>query len=755
MQKTSKEYKESMKSQLRNRSYMMISFGLINQEAQANARIEGDDFAYYSTKDNMFGQRTDDVVYATLEEEFTKVDGSMFFLPRERPNNTYYDTGLISRDVVPLSGYELLISLNVLPTDIKGITIDFGEAYAVDFDICTSSGGVIEVRDNDQQLFRTEEVLEYTSYIRIVFYRMRHGYTRMRIYSIQLGIGLVYYNNDIMDSKLDSYVSPISENVSQIDFEVKLQNYDHYFNVDNPNSAINFLETGQEMYVYYGYNIDDDDPDKIEWFKAARLECSEWLSDDYTATIRGQDSLRNMDTEYYKGIVRSTAVTFYQLAEDVLQEAGIDLYYLDPYLKKMKTYNPLPRVPYRQALQIIANACRCVLMQDRNGRIMIKSSFEPEYAVTCNGAMQYANLGNMRNDDDKDEYGELNTNYTTADGEMFFLPHDFSEATRYTGYVSSQLSDENGEFDTNPMLMATQETQSMYYGLRMVFGQALPAEIIFRTYNNGDLVEEFTETEDIVKNYILVHDFDDFDYMEIEFTKTAEPYNRIVVNYFAFGDISNFTMERWDMTSSPTAIKQERIKDVEVVSYSYQQGLPEEALMGEELEVTQVPTVKTYYLVSASYGYRGTFGDSAVTILESGAYYVTVQINNTGSHWLEIYGHKYNVVQQTTVRHLNNRGKTIKWENPLVSWWKESGDNTPTVAENLADWLKDYYLASIEYEYDTRGNPELDANDIIYQENEFRPGMKVMLYSHTVKFRQSLSGHVLARRYNHIPTGGD
>ena len=41
MQKVSNEYKASMKSSLRERSYMMISFGLVNQEAQANATVMG------------------------------------------------------------------------------------------------------------------------------------------------------------------------------------------------------------------------------------------------------------------------------------------------------------------------------------------------------------------------------------------------------------------------------------------------------------------------------------------------------------------------------------------------------------------------------------------------------------------------------------------------------------------------------------------------------------------------------------------
>ena len=48
MQKVSKAYKESMKSSLRERAYIMLSFGLINQEAQAKASVEDGDFAYYA-----------------------------------------------------------------------------------------------------------------------------------------------------------------------------------------------------------------------------------------------------------------------------------------------------------------------------------------------------------------------------------------------------------------------------------------------------------------------------------------------------------------------------------------------------------------------------------------------------------------------------------------------------------------------------------------------------------------------------------
>lgn len=151
--------------------------------------------------------------------------------------------------------FELTINLNTVAIDFKGITIDFGENYPVDFDMVSSSGQVIEFRGNDQAVFSTEEVLTDTTQVKLVFYSMKNPKSRVRIYSIRFGYGLVYYNQDVMSSSLESYVSPIGADVPQIDFSVQLKNYDHYFNVDNPKSAINFLETGQEMEIYYGYQL--------------------------------------------------------------------------------------------------------------------------------------------------------------------------------------------------------------------------------------------------------------------------------------------------------------------------------------------------------------------------------------------------------------------------------------------------------------------------------------------------------------------
>jgi len=737
MQKVSKAYKESMKSSLRERAYIMLSFGLINQEAQAKAKVEDGDFAYFSNLANVFTEKTEDTVYATLEEDFTKVDGSMFFLPRRNNSDSYYDTGLVSKSLLSEAQCELVINLNVAATDFKGITINFGENYPIDFDVISSTGQTVEFRGNTLSEWSTEEVFENTTHLRLVFYSMKKPQSRLRIYFIRFGYGLVYYNDSIMSSTLDSYVSPIGADVPQIDFSVTLKNYDHYFNVDNPKSAINYLETGQEMEIYYGYQLPGTN--EIEWVRGNHLLCSEWESDDYTATIRCQDIFRNMDTEYYRGIYSSAGKSYYDLAEEILKDAGLTDYYIDPRLKKLYTKNPIPRVQHKEALQIIANACRCVLSQTRYGTIQIKSSFEPEATATAETQAEYSKVGNILNEDPKDEYGTFATNYSTVNGGMYFLPRDLNGNVLNTGYISEAISDENCLFGTNPVITITQEAACMYYGAKFVFGHSLPAAIKIRTYNNGNFVEEYEVEETIEKTTVVIHEFNDFDVMEIEFTKTAEPYNRIVLNHFSFGDITDFTMDRTDMTSSPKAIKQELIKEVVVPCYSYQSGTQEESLVSEEVEIVS-GSIVTFFVGEPSYNFRVTLGDgtTGVSIVESGNYYVTLKFTVTGTYRLEVFGYRYKIVERYVTKTLNNRGKTIKWENPLIS--------DMTMATDLAEWLADYYKAGIEYEYTTRGNPEIDATDIVYQENEFHPDMKVNIYRHTINFKQSLSGKVTARR---------
>lgn len=372
-------------------------------------------------------------------------------------------------------------------------------------------------------------------------------------------------------------------------------------------------------------------------------------------------------------------------------------------------------------------------------------------ATVDNGSYAYySNKDNIFGEHiDDTVYATLEEEFTKVDGSMFFLPRA-TEGGRYydTGIVSDKLVSEArcevvislNTIAKNPVVTITMEAIRAYYGLKLVFGTALPAAFTIRTYKGDEPVNEYpVEKDEINTTSIILRDFDDFDVMKIEFTKTAKPYNRIVLNYFSLSDVVDFTMNRRDMTSSPKAIKQELIKEVIVPCYTYQENNREENLVYEDIDVV-AGEVETYYIQDPSYGYKVKLDEveGKATVVAWSNYFVTIKFNVTGSFKLEVQGYRYKIVEKYATVSLNARGKTVKWKNPLIS-------NT-TTANELAAWLADYYTAGIEYEYDTRGNPELDATDIVYQENEFHDGMRVNIYRHTVNFKQAFSGRVTARR---------
>ena len=735
MQRVSNEYRTSMKSPLRERAHILVSFGLVNQAAQANAQIRPSKYAYFSNLE-IFRDYKDEPIYGTFEENFTKVDGSMSFLPREGMG-VYYNNGLISEDVIVDQECVIEISLNGITTNVKGLSILFGENYPVSFDVIANTGHKIEVRNNTKPEWTTEEVLRNINGVKIIIKSMRLPKSRVRIFAIKFGYGLVYDNDSVLSSTLNSYVSPIGADLPQIDFSVQIKNYDHYFNVDNPNSAVNFFETGQEMNAMYGYDLPDSK--KIEWIQGTRLLCSGWESDDSTATIRCQDVLRNMSSEYHKGTYSDNGRDFYSLIQDVLTDAGIKQYYIEPLLKKVYTKNPIPKVKHKEALQILANACRCTLSQSRLGVIQIKSKYMPKISVSANDEASYSKVSNVLKDIPKSEYASFAKNYTKVDGTLFFLPRS-GKAALETGYVSNQISGDDGRFTNNPVVTFAMDNTRSYYGMKLIFGQSLPKEFIIRTYAGDTNVNEYTIGEnEISREMVISEEFDDCNKIQIEFIETATPHNRITLNYFSLNDTVNFKMERDDMLSSPKSIKQELIKEIIVPCYIYQKDNTEVSLFSNNVTAVNGKT-ETFYFQDSSYNYRVMLNDTTgrADIVEQGSYYITIRYKVQGTYKLDIRGYKYKITERYAVKKLNNDGKTVKWKNPLVS--------DIEMAEKLAEWLGEYYSASVEYEYDTRGNPEMDSADVIYQENEFVENMKVNVYRQTLAFNQAFSGKVTARR---------
>ena len=184
MQYVSSEYKAAMKQAARNKSYMRISLGLINQAAQTAAEVQSGGFTYFSDLIKPLSSESVSKVYATFENNFAKVDRSMYFLPRKGSGKSFYNSGIITEELCGQGGQPaVLIEFNTAdPVDIKGLTLEFGDAYPVKFTVQTDEGEF--EYENGSSSFKTEETFNNTTFMRIVPTEMKNGIARFRIYNI-------------------------------------------------------------------------------------------------------------------------------------------------------------------------------------------------------------------------------------------------------------------------------------------------------------------------------------------------------------------------------------------------------------------------------------------------------------------------------------------------------------------------------------------------------------------------------------------
>ena len=152
MQKVSKAYKESMKMIGRNRGYIRATIGVINSSAQKNVRLgKQTAVTYFSNTEKPFNNFTVGSVYATAEQDFSHVDGSMYFLPAANSGYQFYNNGIVTADLL---GAVYISFGGITGLDIKGLTIDFGEYYPIDFSIENDSGTHYYC-DNDKSYWTT------------------------------------------------------------------------------------------------------------------------------------------------------------------------------------------------------------------------------------------------------------------------------------------------------------------------------------------------------------------------------------------------------------------------------------------------------------------------------------------------------------------------------------------------------------------------------------------------------------------------
>ena len=661
MQAVSRQYKEMMDSMIRKQGYMNVAVGVINQFAQSSA-VLGGSFAYWSNQKTPLSNKDVNGRYATLEQNYFMADGSMLFLP----GNNEFAQFIQNRSCTT---NDILGTITIRfdkAYEIKGFSIDFDECYPTSFKLKTET--IDKTYENNTMNFITTDTLGETSYVQIIPIAMAGGQQRLRINKVLMGVGLNFTNDDIRSSSLKEQVNAVCEELPSVDYSLTVNDFENRFNVDDKNSFINYLQAGQKIPVSAGVTLEDD---TVEWLQVANVYLSDWKSQKGAMSFTAKDIFAFMTDKYTAGNKIHTR-TLYDDAEAVLAAYGLgpDEYEIDECLKDITVTNPLPEASYAQCLQLIANAGRCILYQNREGKPCIKANFAitinpDDLAVEANGASTWSHPGNIVKGGNC-VYADMTRDFFSADGSMIFMPEDGSY--QKTGFVSAEVADKDGGFKNNPSVTVSLPAGYIYYSIYVDFDGNPPKEMFIKTYRNGQKVDT-VRFEDLDRTNILNHEFRTFDKMTLEFTK-AYPKNRVLVKKVSFGDLSDYTLKKQDMLENPIGYREQRTKAVDVRIFSFEND--ESGSLREKEE-------KVYY-----------------------------------------------------TQKLGTVGNTVTFENQLIG--------TEEHARKIAEWLGNYYKNNISYSVKYRGEPRLNAADIIYMESDVVSDLQVEIESHTFSFNGSFGG---------------
>ena len=660
----SSKYKEIMARPVRNRAFLSVGIGIINQNAQENGVASGD-FAYWSSG-NVFNTSQNRVEYATLEENYLKANGEMVFVPENDELMQLEYSGIVTEnELTPIR-----IDFGEIYS-IKGITLVFGSAYPTEFKIETEQKTLTYT--NNAESFATNDVLGDTKYIIITPISMVGGKQRFRLKSVLMGVGLQYSNAQTKSFTHTDFVSTISEELPSESTSFSFYDEQGLFDVDDDSSFIDYLETMQKISISFGLELDDG---TVEWHQVATNYLKNWKSQKGIVVLSATDRLSQMEDEYSLGNKIYTR-TAYEEAESIFADAGLepDEYLIDDYLHDVTLTNPMPIGSHKECLQLLANACRCILRQNENGRIIIQANFanvlDPDdLTIETNGTTAWSKPQNVLIGTDV-VYAELAKDFLKADGAMYFMPEDASYLE--TSYVSEQVADENGLFAENPTITISMPASYTYYGVNVQFDGNPPQEMVVHTYK-GDVLQESVIFTGLSQDSYLMHEFISFDKMVFEFTK-GYPLNRVLVNKIAFGSLSDYVLTRLDMLENPIGYKERKVKSVKVKVFTYETQGGNPSLVEDSVFVEKVV-------------------------------------------------------------HAVGESKTL--QNPLVS--------TQEHATLLAEWLGNYYGNNISYEIDYRGEPKVNAGDIIHLESQKKSNLQVEVTSNEINFNGAFSGRIELRR---------
>lgn len=475
MEQVSQAWKEAQLKNIVPMSYIEISYNITDPEAQADASTSGETTSYGKSEQvgNRFNKEYG--LYATLERNHWVLDGN-YAIYEDIP---VQDTGYVSpticnRDAIFESPTILNMNFTKVHENlIAGITITWSPALdecARDFKVTAYNGEEVvatkTIEDNIDNISVVDlEIINYNK-IEIEIIEWCLPYKRARIEQVLVGHEKVFTKTDLIGYTHEQYADILTGDLPKNSIVFEIDNVNQKYNPDNPQGLYKYLLERQEIKVKYGFKIGKE----IEWINAGTFYTSEWTApqNGITAEFTARDLLEFMTDKF---TTTSTNITLYDLALEALTLADLPLnsdgsvkWIIDESLQDITVTIPEDfDYTIAEVLQLVANASRCVLYQDRTGMLHIEpiSNVLTDYIINRFNSYQNADYEITKELKTVDVNDGMGTSNNLAKGETQTVNNDLIQNTTVATNVAEWIKETlkhrkliSGEYRADPRLDA-------------------------------------------------------------------------------------------------------------------------------------------------------------------------------------------------------------------------------------------------------------------------------------------------------------
>lgn len=569
----------------------------------------------------------------------------------------------------------------------------------------------------------------------------------------------IFYINLLEEMEVNQGSLPIGT-VSYNELDIRLYNKNRKFDAGNTDSPLyGMLKLNRKIKAWLG--IEKSDLTK-EFVPLGTFWSGDWNAPegDMYVTTSGWDRLKFLsETEYSTGSVRQN-VTLYDLALDVLQDAGLadNEYWIDEELKDyIIPCLYIESQSHRGVLRHIAEACLGHIYCDRYGIIRVEGTKEISelYDITSS---ENANVSYPSQVVDKIEmpdrlYASLDGSWV-LDGSYSLAPE--TEGCQF-GWWGSQLSDDLGTFTEPYPTLTLNFLGKAIEGIKVI-GDSLreeyPINFNIKVYDssNNILSHQIIEgNTDISKFISIPENPTNVTKLELVITKWSHPGRQAkIVEFKDMPYKLEITPDDYYIKNNPAKYS-EVANVVEVTTQPLQPDVLQEVYRSENLEninAGQTKSLTVFYnnspCINAVATIEGTGAITDITYYPWGAYLKVTSYEEgsfvivVNANPLIIKNSKKIVSKDDNSIIENGLKRFVLPDNPLIQTESRALEIANTLLNNFKNPRRNLEL-------DWRGNPALLLGNIVsVTDNKERNDYKV--FRQELEYSGSLRAKLSGRR---------